>query len=317
MAVLDRSSADDILTSTLDELRDGMQEQWLSGNPVTKDLMKAGNVEMQDGGNQIVVDLEYQDNDTAAWVDQDTPVSTSINQILKQAQYYWAVLAGTVGIGDHDEAKNSGSAARHKLWETRMKNLKNTFINNMETAFVNAVTPAATQIWSLLDVVDASNPGIASFGNISRATYSWWGATETASGSFATQGLEDMRTAYFTTGRAQTDPVSMLISTQTVFESYLARLTPFERLDKIADLEFDHVTFNKKPFYFSEDMSSGVLLGINTKYLKLYINSAMNFKNQPFVREPGGQYKSAVVQTMCQLVGTRCASNFKLTGITA
>ncbi len=38
MAVLDRSSADDILTSTLDEMREGLQEQWLSGNPVTKDL---------------------------------------------------------------------------------------------------------------------------------------------------------------------------------------------------------------------------------------------------------------------------------------
>lgn len=317
MAVLDHSSADDILTSTLDEMRDGLQEQWLTGNPVTKEMRKAGNVETQEGGNQIVVDIEYQDNDTFAWVDQDTPFSTAINQILKRAQYYWAVCGGTVGIGDHDEAKNTGSHAKHKLWETRMKNLKNTFTENFETALVAAVTPAATQIWSLLDVVDSGNPTIANFGAIDRGTYTWWGATETTSGSFATQGLEDMRTAFFTTGRAQTDPVSMLITTQTVFEYYLARLTPYERLAKIADLEFTHVTFAGKPLFFSEDMASGLMLGINTKYLKLYINSAMNFKNQPFVREPGGQYKSAVVQTMCQMVGTRNASHFKLSSISA
>lgn len=105
-------------------MRDGLHEQWLSGNPVTKDLMDKKNVEMQDGGNQIVVDLEYQDNDTVAWVDQDTPLSTTINQILKQATYQWSVIGGTVGLGYHDEAKNSGAAARHKLWTTRMKNLK-------------------------------------------------------------------------------------------------------------------------------------------------------------------------------------------------
>lgn len=135
----------------------------------------------------------------------------------------------------------------------------------------------------------------------------------------ATQGLEDIRTYFLTSSRDLTDPVNMMVTTQTLYEAYQARLTPFEQLVKTdtGDLEFPHLAFHGKPVFFSNRLASGLWLGINTKYTRMKINKNLKFKNQPFVRIPGGQSKSALVQTQCQMICTRPASNFKLTGMTA
>lgn len=313
------ANADDILTSTLDKYRGNLTEQWVGGFVATRKMKESGNLKYEDGGNTIVEDLEYDDNDTAAFVAQTDTLSTAVNQILTQAKFSWSVLAGTVTLGDHDAAKNSGSSKMHDLLKVRLKNLENTFTKKMEVALVGQTTPNAQTPWSMIDIIDSSNPALGNYGDITRATYTWWAATETASGSMATQGLEDIRTAYFTTSRGQIDPVGFMLTSQTLYEAYNARLIPQERLapkDK-GDLEFTDLSFHGKPVFFSENMTSGVWLGVNPKYLKLTINSAMNMLNQPFVRAPGGQSKSAVIQTMLQVTCSRCASNFKLTGMTA
>jgi hypothetical protein len=312
------ANVDDLLTTTLDAYRDECTENWVTGNPVTKKLFEDGSDEI-DGGNDIIEHLEYDQNQTASWVGPSGVVSVALNQILSDAKFKWVVLAGSVGITDREEAQNKGKAAMLNLLETRIKNLENTFKDKLEKAFGASTTADANTMWSLLDVVDSSNPTLGSFGDISRATYSWWGSTETASGSMATQGLEDIRTAYYTTGRSLTDPVNMMVTTQTLYESYQARLTVFERFQSNTkgDLEFDHLAFANKPVFFSEDLASGTWLGLNSKYLRLRINKNMKFKNQPFVRAPGGISKTSVIETMCQLTCTRPASQFKLTGMTA
>ena len=309
--------SDDDITSTLDNIRDTLTEQWMAGNPITKEMLKQKNIKSETGGNSIVEDLEYQDSDTIDWVDQATTLSVSTTPVLTQAQFLWAVLSGTITIGDHDEAKNSGTHKKHDLLKVRMNNLKNTFIDQLERALLRSTTTSVREVWSLVDVVASGDPGIANYGNIDRDNAAWWQATQTASGSMATQGLEDMRTAYNTVSRALTDPVSLIVTTQTVYEAYSARLIPQERLAKVGDLEFDHLAFNSKPVFFSERMPSGVMLGLNMKYHKLTINSNMKFKNQPFTRVPGGQSRSAVVQTMLQLTSSRVGSSFKLTSMTA
>lgn len=312
------ANVDDLLTSTLDYYRDKLTENWLSGNPITKKMMENATDEL-DGGNDIVEHLEYQDNDTAAWIASNGSVSVAINQILTDAKFKWVVLAGSVGITDREEAQNKGKSAMLNLLETRIKNLENTFKDKLETALGDSSTDNSDTMWSIPDIADSADPSIGTFGDIARATYTWWQATETASGSMATQGLEDIRTAYYTTGRSLTDPVNMMVTTQTLYEAYQARLTPFERFasNSKGDLEFEHLAFANKPVFFSENLASGLWLGLNTKYLRMRINKNMKFKNQPFVRSPGGISKSSVVELMCQLTCTRPASLFKLTGMTA
>ena len=315
MAVLDRSGADDLITSTLDNIRDGLTEQWAMGNILTKKLMERGNMDELDGGNQLVENIEYQGSTTTGWVSSSAIVPVGITPILKQATFLWAVLAGSIGIDDHEMAKNSGKHQMVNLLTARINNVKEQFDQDLELALVGQTTPNADTMWSLLDIIDASNPALANFGGINRDTFAFWQATEIVSGAFATQGLEDMRTGQLTVSKGGKEKPDLYISTQAIYEAYLARLTPFERLAKTADLEFNHVAFDGKPFVFSEQMTAQTLLGINTKYTRLKINKKMKFLNQPFTRAEGGQSKSAVIQLMAQLTSRRPASNFKLTSV--
>lgn len=313
------ANVDDLLTATLDNYRDKLTEQWLGGFPITKKMMEGGNVDELDGGNDIIEHVEYQDNDSAAWVGVNGSVSVAINQILTDTKFKWVMLAGSVGITDREEAQNKGKPAMLNLMETRVKNLENTFKQKLEQAFGASSTPNLDTMWCLNDVVDSGNPSAGNFGDIDRSTYTWWQATETASGSMATQGLEDIRTAYQTVSRSMMDPVNMMLTTMTLYNAYQARLTPVERLvsrDK-GDLEFEHLAFHGKPVFYSDQAPSGVWFGLNTKYLKMKILKSCKFKNQPFVREPGGIKKNAVVELMTQLVCTRPSSLFKLTSMTA
>lgn len=312
------ANVDNILASTLNEYREGLQEQWVQNNILLKYLDKEAKDPI-DGGISIIENLEYAENSTVGWVGKNGTISVAEDQFLTQGRFIWATLAGAVSIYDHDMAQNTGKNALYSLMEAKTKNLQRTFDDLLEKALLASSTPDVNTVNSLYDIVDSSDPTLGALGDIARATYTWWQSTETASGSMATQGLEDIRTAAATVSRSGSDPVSLHICTQTLYTAYQARLTPFERSVKkdVGDLEHDSLAFANKPVEFSFAAQSGLWVGLNTKYLRFRINKNMNFLNQPFVRGEGKQYKSSIVQTQCQLTTTRPKSMFKLSGMTA
>lgn len=310
------ANIDNLLATTLQEYRDSMTEQWVNNNILLKFMDKSAK-DIIDGGISIIEHLEYDDNDTVGWVGKTDAITVAENEFLTQARFVWATIAGLVLIYDHDLAKNMGKNQLFSLMDAKVKNLQRTFDDKLERGLLASSTANTNTVNSLYDIIDSSDPSLAALGDIARATYTWWQATETASGAMATQGLENIRTASNTVSRSGMDPVNLHITTQTVYESYQARLTPFERFTSggKGDLEFDSLTFANKPVVFSFAAQSGTWLGINTKYLRFRINKNMNFLQQPFVRGEGKQYKSAIVQTMCQLTTTRPKSMFKLTSL--
>lgn len=313
------SNVDDLLSSTLDKYRNELFEQWAKGNVLTKKLLKDGAIREIDGGNDVVEHLNYQLGGTAAWTAKNGTVSVSPAQQFTDATFPLKMLMGSVVLYDWEEAQNAGQPKMFDLLEARLNNLREEMDQAFEYAAIAAVTANTSTMWSLLDIVDSANPGVANYGGIDRSTYTWFQAYEAASGSMSTQGLEDIRLAYTTTSRGMTDPVAFHITTQTLYNAYNARLISYERLapKDQGDLEFDSLAFHGKPVLFSEQCASGLWFGINSKYTKLVVNKNMKFKNQPFVRAQGGINKASIVQLMCQLISTRPASNFKLTSMTA
>lgn len=313
------TNVNDLLASVLDDYRDGVAEQWYKGNRITKQFFKAGSIEEIDGGNDIVRNINYQKGGTVAKIISTTSIPVNPNQQFTQMRVAWSGLGGSIVILDWERAQNSGPGKMFDLLAKRLDNVREEMNQQFESFALASATADSTSLWSLVDIADSSNPAAGNYGDIDRSSYSWWQATEVASGSMATQGLEDIRTAYNTVGRAGMDPVSFLVTTQTVYEAYQARLTNFEQLvpSNAGDVEFDSLAFSRKPLFFSEVMPTGVLIGVNTKHTKLAVNKNMKFKQQPFVRAQGGQNEAAVIQLQCQFVCERPASNFKLTGLTA
>lgn len=310
------ANVDNIIASTLNDFKDKRTEQWVRNNVLLKELNQSMK-DMFSGGLSLVEKIDYAANDTVAWVGKTGTVATTENQFLTDARFPYATIAGSIVLYDHDVARNTGENQIFSLAKAKSDQLDESFNYNLESALLASSTPNTDTIYSIYDIIDASDPSLASFGDISRTDYTWWAATETASGPFATQGIEDIRTASNTVGRSGMDPVDLHLTTQTIYEKYMARLTTYERfVNKTkGDLEFDSLAFGNKPVKYSFAAQSGTWLGINTKYLKFRINSNMNFLQQPWVRGKGEQFKSMIVQTMCQLVCRRPKSNFKLTGL--
>ncbi|MCO5759883.1 MAG: phage major capsid protein, partial [Chromatiaceae bacterium] len=292
------SNIDDLLSSTLDDYRPKLTEQFYKGNVVTRKLFEAGSIQEIDGGNEIVRNIAYQDGGTVAKITRSSSINISQAQEFTQARYPWSAIGGSVVIGDWERAQNSGNGKLFDLLAERVANVREEMDQQFEAFALASSTADTTSLWSLLDIIDASDPVVANYGDIARASYSWWAATETASGSMASQGLEDIRTAYHTTSRAGMDPVGLLVSDQASYLSYQGRLTPFEQLaptDK-GDLEFESLAFLRKPYSYSEVMPAGTLLGLNLKHTKLVVNKNMKFSKTPFVRTQDGQSEASLIR---------------------
>lgn len=310
------AAVDNLLATTLHEQKDQFTEQWVENNVVLKFLEKESK-ELIDGGVSIIEPLEYDDNGTVGWVGRTSTVPVTENEFLTHARFAWATIAGALVVNDHDMADNMGKNQIISLSEAKLKNLMRTMDDQLERAILDDSTADANTIWTLYDIVDSANPTLGSLGDISRSTYTWWSATEASSGAMATQGLEDIRTYEATVSRSMSDRPNLHVTTQAMYLAYQARHTPLERFTdrKVGDQEFDSLAFAKKPVVFSFAAQSGTWLGLNTKYLRFRINKNMNFQQQPWVRGKGEQFKSAIVQTRCQLTVTRPKSMFKLTSL--
>lgn len=310
------SNVGDQIAATLEDMKDEISNTWGRNNVVLKKFKDS--MEEQDGGREIVVPIEYQNSNTVQAIDRSSTLSTTIRETLTQAGFRWAAIGGSYGIDDLEKAMNSGKAQFINLLSHRLQNVLSEMEHKLEEFLLASSTADTKTPWSLYDIIDSADPTLANYGDIDRDSVSDWGAYEASSGAFATQGLEDLRTANETVktrgnGRAP----DLHITTTTVLNKYKARLTPFERLTPITkgDVEFSSMAFEGAPVVASYKAQSGTWLGVNTKVTKLYMNKHLKFKAMPFVRQAGGITELAVILTQLQMTCANPRLNFKLSSI--
>jgi len=310
------SQLDDVLSATLEDHKTEFQEQFFLNNIVLKKMQQKAE-ERLDGGTQIIRSVVYQAHQSAQWTARNGSVTVGYQNIGTQAIWDWARLTDAVTITDDEEAENAGS---NKLWDVlsaRIETVRESIDQQLELGMLASSTADANTIWSLYDIVDTADPTLANFGGLDRDTHIWWQATKITSGSMATQGLENMRTGAETVSRSGMEKPNLYVTTLLLFNAYKSRLFPLVQLGKTGDAEFDHLMFEGYPIVYSHAAQTGVLLGLNTKYLKFIGNKNMMFKNYPFTRAVGGRSRSSVIATMCQLISLRPRSNFKLISMVA
>jgi hypothetical protein len=318
------ATIDDLLASTLSSnaFKDEAVENWMTGNPLTDELMKDDLVEEVEGSNDIREAIEYQNNNSAQWSNDATIIDTGVRQILTEMQASWKMLFGSVNATFSEEAKNAGKFQKIGIVKSRLNNLIGTFHEAMEEAFF-AASPGDDNPWSLLEIIDSGDPTRANYGGIDRDTYTWWQGWEvdaTSSGGFSVAGIETVRAAELATSKAMKDRVTMHFTSQTLYAAYMARLVQQEIISKggkNGDLEFENVLFAGRPVYWSPQCPTTTWLGINGKHMKLFINKAMRFKDYGWTQVPGGLSRSKLIGTMCQLISKRPRSNFKIANLGA
>ena len=157
----------------------------------------------------------------------------------------------------------------------------------------------------------------------STAPNTWWASTETASGSFATQGLKDGTTLYNTISKSLTDPADLSIMTQTVYEAFEATMRGFAQFDVMRDGAVDPgikkggLRFKGSTVFWDENQVSGIWTMINSRYLYLYVDEKADFAIGPSIR-PANQFLSTrLVRWRGTMVCENRARQGKLSGLTA
>jgi hypothetical protein len=266
-----------------------------------------------DGGESIVVRVQSEASSAIKSYVGYEALDLTPQEGQTIARFTWRQKAGGISISGLERRSNSGDAKLGDLLEDKIQQCEMTMSDTMSRDFWGS-NGDAKSVDGLGIILDTA----ATCGGLAPATYTFWKGTSTASGSFAAQGLKDMRTLYNTISLGQDTPDG-LFTTQTIFEYYENALQPLQRYtdESIANSGFENLKFKGKPLFFDRDCTSGQVVMLNSKHIKLHVHKDADMTTTPFVTPDGQDASSATILWMGNMIVRQRRKLGRLTAVTA
>lgn len=310
-----------LLSTTLKKYRKTLVDQIHKSNAVFFYLKSNDGIKELDGGERIVVPLMYGKNTTAASYSGYDSLDTTPQAGIDSAEFSWKQYSVSVSISGEEERKNAGSSKIIDILEARTKQARMSLTEQLSTGlFSNGTGNGSKDLTGL----EAMVLGSGTYGGINSATYTWWQAgVESTSEAL---GLPKMRTGFNTASLGGKDTPDLIVTTQTLYESYEALLVTTGsnttmRFDsagskKLGDGGFQVLEFKGVPMVWDELCPSGTMYFLNTKHMNLSVHSMANFEVSDFVKPENQDARVAQILFMGNLTCDRRKSFYKLTAKT-
>ncbi len=269
------------------------------------------------GGASYIVPIRSSKNTTAAFYNGFDIIDTTPQDELTAAQFKIKQAAVSVSVsGREDRMQNVGQYAALDLVQSKIKGAEESLKDKINTALF-ASSQVANTIQTLVTGIDATS----TVGEINSTTYSFWQATNTTSGSFAAQGLSDMRTLWATLEvKAPSSPTDLILTTSTVYNYYEAALQAQQRYapsDKTGNASFDALQFRSAPVRYDAACTSAAMYFLNSKAMELIIDANTDFIMRDWVNAIDQDAKTAMFMVGLELVIKNRRKLGKLLSITA
>lgn len=275
-------------------------------------LMK--NQKSQDGGRQILFPIDSGRNTTVKYFSDFDTFDTSGQDTALTVIYPFINLGGTIVISWEEIRETAGNDHRiFDLIQHRRKNVMGTMRDTLAQD-IYAATQDLEQITTLNVMVDSTG----TTGSLSQATDADWAAKEvTSAGSFATNGLNEMRELWNDIVLDQPKP-SVITTTQVIHEAYENLSDNLIRYAKssIGDLGFDEQKFKSAPIIMDDFVPTGQMYMINNEHTFFMIDTEGNFNEDSFESPTNQKVSVAKVAFRGNLITNRRRANGKITGIT-
>ena len=312
------SSFDQIASTALKKYRKTLSDNVFKRTPFFYKMMEAGRKELESGGEKIVEPLTVAKNTTAAGYTGYSIIDVTPQEEISAAQYVWAQYAASIAISGRQERQNSGETQIIKLLEAKAKIAEDSLRTVMDIDLFGSTLDSESKLNGLSALVDTTS----TVGGINRSTAdnAFWRSNVSASvGSFATLGLNAMRTAYLNASNEGQDAPNFIVTTQTVFEYYEKSLQSQQRFqdNKVADGGFMTLKFKNADMFFDSNVTSGEMYMLNTDWLKLKVHKDADMETTDFVKPANQDAKVAQILWMGNVVILQPRRQAKLTGITA
>ena len=302
---------DELISTTLDNyVSSTLENNIFNSIPLFYWMDKRGDgiKETQDGGNNIIVPLMYGKNSTAAAYSGYDLLDTTPQSGIGNATYDWKQYSVSVTIDRRSERKNSGSSQVVKLLKSKIMQAE----MSLKDMFGEDVFAAQTgdKIVGLQNIVDPT-PATGTVGGLNAATYSWWRnyqATGAKTTTIYDNLLSAMRLQYNTQSKGSAgDHPDLYMTDQTTYEGFESLLTTDINYNvgmvdaKLAEVGFEAYKFKGARVMWDNYCTSGYMYCLNSKYLKLYVDTKTDFISTPFIRPANQDARTAQILWMGEL----------------
>lgn len=279
---------------------------------------------MENGGESIIVQLMYGKNSTIKSYTGYEVLDTTPQEGMTAAKFPWKQVAGSVSISRLEERQNSGESRIINLLQSKvtqaeisMRDSINAMFfgdgsgNNSKDIFGLALLVENGSAWGTLAGIDRSD-----------ALNAWWRNkwSNMTGSSFATNGLDKMRTLYNDCSKGNEHP-DIGISDQTTYERYEKLLVPNERFEdkEVGDAGFQNLKFKGMVLGFDEQatgpVAGGLMYMLNSRYLEFVVDEQTDLVNTEFVRPENQDAKVSQILLMANLVVSNASRQGVLDGV--
>lgn len=288
---------------------------WLNGK-LGEALRGNKRLRVLDGGESIVEHVLYEQNTSVGTYSNYDQLDTTPQEGMTIARYTWRQYAGSVTMSGLERRSNQGEAKMIDLLKAKTMQTEMSLRDRLSRDVFG--TAVGGSDGKSLDGLGIMVDSAGTYGGLSATTYTWWAATETASGSFAARGLNDMRVLFNTLSWGNETP-DFIVMPQAAFEYMEATLQPQERYSntKAANTGFTSLTFKNIPVFFDRDATAGVVFMLKSSALNLVVHRDANFSTGKFIEPENQDASTAKILFQGNLTTNERRKNGKLTGVTA
>jgi len=273
--------------------------------PTLQMFKQAGNLETESGGKEIKEDLMYGKNSSEWFSDYDTLNTDAVDGITA-AFFPWRYQAVPITISMTEEMESRKSDAAVKLLTAKTQQSMNTIRDSINAAIYGA--QSGKSMLGLQDIV-ADSAG-STLGGINSSSETWWeNQRNTTSTDFNSSSAPSyagvlVLSSVYNNASEGNDQISDIFTTLTLFTEFQDILegTGYQRLTSDrSPFDAGFPAFRNAVVKYDRDCSNQHAYLLNRKYLKLKMQSGMNFAKTPF-KEPTNQLaKVAFIVVGCQL----------------
>lgn len=294
---------DDLLTTTLENVRGSLADQIWNERPLHAWLFKKGRRRMVDGGVEIVEPLVYAGGHTG-WYGADDTLEIKPIEGITAASFPWASHYGSIYITGREKLQNNGKEQIINLLDAKVMQTKEQMSDDLSAAAF-ADTPSAPEVMFGIGALindatgDAAGVGAGGVGGINAATYSWWnsvvkdgtpttgdfGAAGLDSGEAVRKAIRSARNEASNAGPDRPDAAFTDLATYEAVEDSYVQKVQYEDVDA-ANAGFENIEVSKLPLFWDPSCPAGTVFGINSKYLQIVGHSSRWMAQTPFSTNP-------------------------------
>ena len=266
--------------------------------------------EKLDGGERIMVPLEYAKLTASGWYSGADTLSTTDNDSITAAEYLWRQLYVNISIRRDEELKNMGDSQAVNLVKGKVKGAEKQMADLLGIGLYNNGT-TTDAIVGLRDIVATDQ----TVGGISQTTNSWWQGQVDSSTTVLT--IAAMQ-AQFEAASIGNDRPSIIAATRSNYNRYYALLQPQQRFqsEETAKGGFSSLMFNSVPIVSDANCPTSHMFMLNEKYIRFYAHKSEDFRMTDFESPVNQNVKTAKLFWMGALGSSNNRMHAALTAVT-